>query len=95
MLPKRYYASGVRNLCRFLLADTGDGLGHSARAWETGVCHRYLMRALPLYVDLRSDSPVPPVLTSAADAAIGAKKLSPPSGKRERRGSIVGSPPYG
>jgi hypothetical protein len=48
-------------------------------AW-TGSCHRYLTRALALYVDLQSGSALQPVLTSAAEAAvgaIGAQNISP------------------
>lgn len=43
-----------------------------------GYCHRYVMHAYALYVDLRSDSAVLPVLTSAATAAnrsIGAQDI--------------------
>lgn len=58
---------------------TGAGSQVCQRPWQTatksywtGSCHRYLMRAVALYVDLRSGSAFQTVLSSAADAALDA-----------------------
>ncbi len=72
-------ASSVPNDWGLWCPNTGAGSQVCQEPWHgaaEGVqinhCHRYLMRALALYVDLQSGSTVLPVLTSAADAAVGA-----------------------
>jgi hypothetical protein len=44
----------------------------ATRGGRIGYCHRYLVRAVALYVDLQSDSALESVLTAAAEAADGA-----------------------
>jgi hypothetical protein len=72
-------SGGAPNNWGVLCPDTGIGsqvCQESPQAATQGVwiayCHRYLMRALALYVDMQSGSALQPALTSAAQAAAGA-----------------------